>query len=88
MMSIKRLLAGECYRYLLRTVADGEAAGLDVSSPMTRYYTEAGTPPGTWTGSGLAGLGGGQGLAAGTRVAAEQMAALFRDVRIRSTVTD
>lgn len=78
MMSIKRLLAGESYRYLLRTVADGETAGLDVSSPMTRYYTEAGTPPGTWIGSGLAGLAGGQGLATGSRVTAEQMAALFR----------
>ncbi len=51
------LSAGEGYRYLLKTVAAGDG-DRDMSSPLTRYYAEKGTPPGRWLGSGLAGLGG------------------------------
>lgn len=39
--------AGDGYKYMLRTVAsaDGERA---LSTPLTRYYAEQGTPPGRW----------------------------------------
>lgn len=51
--------AGDGYKYLLRTVAaaDGDRP---LSTPLTRYYAEAGTPPGHWLGSGLASLGHGE----------------------------
>ncbi|RJT87274.1 hypothetical protein D6T64_16050 [Cryobacterium melibiosiphilum] len=50
--------AGDGYMYLLRTVAasDGDRS---MSTPLTRYYTAEGTPPGRWMGAGLPGLGGG-----------------------------
>ncbi|TFD63769.1 MobF family relaxase [Cryobacterium sp. Hb1] len=50
--------AGDGYKYLLRTVAasDGDRS---MSTPLTRYYTAEGTPPGRWLGAGLPGLGGG-----------------------------
>ena len=41
---------------------------------LASYYTERGEKPGTWIGSGLAGI---DGLTAGDPVAAEQMRALF-----------
>ncbi|TFD68440.1 MobF family relaxase [Cryobacterium gelidum] len=50
--------AGDGYKYLLRTVAAGDGKRL-LSTPLTRYYTEEGTPPGRWMGDGLRGLGGG-----------------------------
>ncbi|WP_090584813.1 MobF family relaxase [Arthrobacter subterraneus] len=51
--------AGDGYKYLLRTVAaaDGDRS---LSTPLTRYYAEAGNPPGRWLGSGLPALGTGQ----------------------------
>ena len=54
-VSLKKMSAGDGYRYLLRTVVagDGDRA---LSSPLTRYYAEAGTPPGRWIGSGVASL--------------------------------
>ncbi|RLQ86570.1 MobF family relaxase [Mycetocola zhadangensis] len=50
--------AGDGYKYLLRTVAaaDGQRP---LSTPLTRYYSAKGTPPGQWMGSGLRGLGAG-----------------------------
>ncbi len=51
--------AGDGYKYLLRTVAAGDG-DRPWSTPLTRYYAEAGTPPGRWLGSGLPGLGGGE----------------------------
>lgn len=58
-VSMRIMGAGEGYRYLLRTVAsaDGERA---LSTQLTRYYAEQGTPPGRWMGSGLAKLGHGE----------------------------
>jgi len=50
--------AGDGYKYLLRTVAAGDGKR-SLSTPLTRYYSEQGTPPGRWMGGGLAGLGGG-----------------------------
>lgn len=76
-MSMCVRYAGDSYTYLLDSVATdhGRAAG----SPMTRYYTVAGTPPGTWLGSGLTGLDEGRGLTAGSSVTPTQMARLFAD---------
>lgn len=48
--------AGKGLDYLLRTVATGDG-DRSLGTPLTRYYTEAGTPPGTWLGSGLTQLG-------------------------------
>ena len=44
--------AGSGYRYLLGSVAAGDG-DRDLSTPLTRYYTEKGTPPGRWLGTGL-----------------------------------
>lgn len=65
-VSMRVMSAGDGYKYLLRTIAaaDGDRA---LSTPLTRYYAEAGTPPGQWLGSGVAALGKGQ-LAVGDRV--------------------
>src|SRR5688572_23761141 len=51
--------AGEGYKYLLRTVAAGDGQR-SLSTPLTRYYSAKGTPPGRWMGSGLRGLGSGR----------------------------
>ena len=48
---------GGGYRYLLNSVVTGDG-DRDAASSLTRYYLDAGTPPGTWIGSGLAGLPG------------------------------
>ncbi|MBD4568796.1 relaxase domain-containing protein, partial [Xanthomonas citri pv. citri] len=57
-VSMRVMSAGDGYRYLLRTVAaaDGDR---ELSTPLTRYYAEAGTPPGQWLGSGVTSLGKG-----------------------------
>jgi conjugative relaxase-like TrwC/TraI family protein len=75
-VSIKRMSAGDGYRYLMRSVAAGDGAR-DMSSPLTRYYTESGNPPGRWLGAGLVGLDGGRGLEAGSVASEEQMFRLF-----------
>lgn len=65
--------------YLIESVADGpgqEHAHFD----GTRYYTNAGTPPGRWLGGGLDGLGDDdRHLRAGRRVGADQLRALIQD---------
>src|SRR4051794_12699199 len=74
-VSLRRMSAGAGYRYLLRSVAadDGSRA---LSTPSTRYYTEAGTPPGRWLGSGLSVFGGGR-IRPGMQVTEEQLALLI-----------
>ncbi|MEN8602901.1 MobF family relaxase [Microbacterium rhizosphaerae] len=47
--------AGDGYKYLLRTVVAGDGAR-SLSTPLTRYYNEEGTPPGRWIGSGVSSL--------------------------------
>src|SRR5829696_6486079 len=73
MMSIHKLSAGSGYDYLTRQVA-----ALDATEKghvgLASYYTERGETPGTWIGSGVAGI---DGLSAGDVVTAEQMRALF-----------
>lgn len=56
-VSMRVMSAGDGYKYLLRTVVAGDGDRL-LSTPLTRYYTEAGTPPGQWLGAGVAALGG------------------------------
>ncbi|MFH5211168.1 MobF family relaxase [Antrihabitans spumae] len=74
-VSMRVMSAGDGYKYLLRTVAaaDGDRA---LSTPLTRYYVEAGTPPGQWLGSGVVSLGKGQ-LAVGDRVSEAQLQLLM-----------
>jgi conjugative relaxase-like TrwC/TraI family protein len=72
-MSIHKLSAGSGYDYLTRQVA-----ALDATEKghvgLASYYTERGESPGSWIGSGLAGI---DGLSAGDAVTAEQMRSLF-----------
>jgi len=48
---MRRMSAGDGYKYLLKSVVygDGDRA---MSTPLTRYYSEEGTPPGRWLASG------------------------------------
>ena len=65
--------------YLIESVADGPGQE-HVHFDGTRYYTQAGTPPGRWLGSGLDGLGDDdRHLHAGRRVGADQLRALIQD---------
>ncbi|MGD7786827.1 MobF family relaxase [Propionibacteriaceae bacterium Y1700] len=59
------------YKYLLRTVAAGDG-DRSLSTPLTRYYAEEGSPPGFWLGSGVGTLGGGQ-IAQGDQVSEAQL---------------
>lgn len=45
-VSMRVMSAGDGYQYLLKTVAAGDG-NRDLSTPLTRYYAEKGTPPGT-----------------------------------------
>ena len=74
-VSLRRMSAGTGYQYLLRSVAVGDGARV-LSTPLTRYYSAVGTPPGRWLGSGVRVFGIGQ-LAAGVRVTEEQLALLI-----------
>src|SRR6478609_1134901 len=71
-MSIRRMTLGSGYRYLMASVARGDAAG-PPSSSLTAYYSEPGCPPGRFLGSGLAGLGGGCGVELGSTVGEEHL---------------
>ena len=74
-VSMRVMSAGDGYRYLLRTVAaaDGDRA---LSTPLTRYYMDAGTPPGRWLGDGVASLGAGE-LVVGDVVSEAQLQLLM-----------
>ncbi|WP_294181311.1 MobF family relaxase [uncultured Schumannella sp.] len=67
--------AGDGYKYLLKSVAAGDA-DRSLSTPLTRYYTAAGTPPGFWMGSGLGRLGNGE-LVEGAQVSEAQLQLLI-----------
>ncbi|WP_446686071.1 MobF family relaxase [Microbacterium arthrosphaerae] len=54
-VSMRVMSAGDGYKYLLRTVAAGDGAR-SLSTPLTRYYSAEGTPPGRWMGGGLESL--------------------------------
>lgn len=70
-VSMRVMSAGDGYKYLLRTVAaaDGDRS---LSTPLTRYYAEKGSPPGRWMGSGLPALGGGR-IVSGEEVSEAQL---------------
>lgn len=55
-VSMRVMSAGDGYRYLLASVAAGDGHR-SMTTPLIRYYTEKGTPPGHWLGTGIAGLG-------------------------------
>ncbi len=74
-VSMRRMSAGSGYRYLLRSVAAGDGQRA-LSTPLTRYYAEVGTPPGRWMGSGVGLFGDGQ-IESGMRVTEEQLALLI-----------
>jgi hypothetical protein len=69
--------AGDGFRYLLKSVAAGDG-DRSLSTPLTRYYAEAGCPPGFWLGSGVHALGDGHGrLRPGDTVTEEQLELLL-----------
>lgn len=74
-VSMRVMSAGDGYKYLLRSVVadDGDRS---LSTPLTRYYSEAGTPPGQWLGAGLTQLGDGH-IIAGGEVSEEQLQLLI-----------
>ncbi|GGD24540.1 hypothetical protein GCM10007231_24660 [Nocardioides daphniae] len=74
-VSMRKMSAGEGYKYLLRSVACGDG-NRSLSTPLTRYYAQAGTPPGVWMGSGVAELGQGA-LAVGDTVTERQLMLLI-----------
>lgn len=73
-VSMRVMSAGAGYQYLLRSVVAGEG-DRSLSTPITRYCAEAGTPPGRWLGSGLGALGNGE-LTSGDQVTEAQLALL------------
>ncbi|WP_238993619.1 MobF family relaxase [Nocardioides caldifontis] len=74
-VSLRKMSPGDGYKYLLRTVAAGDG-NRSLSTPLTRYYAEVGTPPGRWLGSGLCALGRGE-LRPRDRVHEAQLALLI-----------
>ncbi|WFF33075.1 relaxase domain-containing protein [Propionibacterium freudenreichii] len=74
-VSMRVMSAGVGYDYLLKTVvaADGNRP---LSTPLTRYYMEEGTPPGRWLGGGVAALGKGE-IQVGDRVSEDQLQLLM-----------
>jgi len=67
--------AGQGYAYLLRSVVTGDG-NEPRASAFTRYFTEAGTPPGVWMGRGVEHLGNGV-LQPGMTVTPSQLQALL-----------
>jgi conjugative relaxase-like TrwC/TraI family protein len=75
--TIAVMSAGDGYSYFMKSVAAGDV-DRPMSTPLTRYYTETGTPPGRWMGAGVASLGSVElvRLLVGDLVSEEQMARL------------
>ena len=76
-VTIAVMSAGDGYSYFMKSVAAGDG-DRSMGTPLTRYYTETGTPPGRWMGAGVACLGSDElaRLVVGDRVTEEQMARL------------
>ncbi|GAB3862537.1 hypothetical protein GCM10028801_28180 [Nocardioides maradonensis] len=74
-VSMRRMSAGIGYQYLLRSVAVGDGSR-SLSTPLTRYYSDVGTPPGRWMGSGVSAFGEGQ-IVPGLEVTEDQLALLI-----------
>ncbi|MDR2381290.1 MAG: relaxase domain-containing protein, partial [Bifidobacteriaceae bacterium] len=54
-VSMRVITAGDGYKYVLKSVVAGDG-DRSLSTPLTRYYTEVGCPPGRWMGSGIPSL--------------------------------
>ena len=78
-VSMRVMSAGDGCRYLLKSVAAGDG-DRSLSSSLTRYYVEEGTPPGRWLGAGMRGLADGQ-IAAGDVVSESQLRLLVGEGR-------
>ncbi len=74
-VSMRKVSPGDGYKYLLRSVVAGDG-NRSLSTPLTRYYAEVGTPPGRWLGSGLGAMGRGE-LQLGAPVHESQLALLI-----------
>ncbi|CUR54363.1 conjugative relaxase TrwC/TraI family protein [Nocardioides sp.] len=74
-VAMRVMSAGKGYQYLLRSVAAGDG-NRSLSTPLTRYYAEAGTPPGRWMGTGVLAFGNGQ-ITPGAEVTESQLALLL-----------
>ena len=74
-VSMRVMSAGDGYKYLLKTVAAADG-NRPLSTPLTRYYMEEGTPPGRWLGTGVAALGKGE-IQVGDRVSEHQLQLLM-----------
>jgi conjugative relaxase-like TrwC/TraI family protein len=74
-VSMRVMSAGRGYDYLLKSVVRGDR-DMGGSAALARYYTEEGTPPGRWLGSGLRALGNGQ-ITQGDVVTPQQLALLL-----------
>ena len=74
-VSMRLMCAGDRYRYLLKIVVAGDG-DRDLSTLLTRYYSETDTPPGVWMGRGVTGLGEGA-LRVGDRVTERHMQLLI-----------
>lgn len=71
-MSMRRMTLGAGFRYLMSSVARADRQG-PTADPLTAYYTQEGTPPGRFLGSGLAGLDGGKGVVPGSVVTEDRL---------------
>ncbi|WP_281274846.1 MobF family relaxase [Georgenia muralis] len=74
-VSMRVVSAGKGYGYLLRSVVQGDG-NVAQATGFTRYFTEAGTPPGVWMGKGVAFFGAGE-LRPGMAVTPEQLRTLL-----------
>ena len=74
-VSMRVMSAGRGYDYLLKSVVRGDRS-MGPATALTRYYTEEGTPPGRWLGSGLHALGNGE-IRRGDEVTPQQLALLL-----------
>ncbi|RNM11827.1 conjugal transfer protein [Nocardioides pocheonensis] len=74
-VSMRKMSAGKGYQYLLRSVVAGDG-NRSLSTPLTRYYAEAGTPPGYWMGSGVGEFGHGE-ITVGSVVLEKQLQLLL-----------
>jgi len=74
-VSLRKMSPGHGCDYLLKSVVVGDG-NRALRTPMTRYYAEAGTPPGVWLGSGVREFGAGQ-LTVGAEVTPSQLELLL-----------
>uniref|UniRef100_UPI002D764D44 relaxase domain-containing protein n=1 Tax=Georgenia sp. H159 TaxID=3076115 RepID=UPI002D764D44 len=74
-VSMRVVSAGSGYGYLLRSVVQGDGEVAQATG-FTRYFTEAGTPPGVWMGKGVAYFGTGE-LRPGMTVTPEHLQGLL-----------